>query len=91
MNETEVESCPPVTGELERLCPRIVFEAMFHFYSLAFKDGSSTASVFVGCGDGVVTMPLILEAKQSVGMREGAVMLSCCYLGHMTDRKFNGG
>ena len=66
-------------------------EPKFHYYSFAFAFGSSQASIYVGYDDMAVTRPRIDAAKKSVGVVGTAVLLSCCYLGHMARAEMVGG
>lgn len=65
-------------------------EPKLHYYSFAFAFGSSQASVYIGYDDMAVTLPRIEAAKKSSGVFGTAVLLSCCYLGHMTNAEMRG-
>lgn len=66
-------------------------EPKFHYYSFAFAQGNCQASVYIGYDDLGVTLPRIEAAKKSAGTVGAAVLLSCCYLGHMTRAEMVGG
>lgn len=59
-------------------------EPKYHYYSFAFTQRDCQASVYIGYDDKVVTMARIEAAKKSAGLVGTSVLLSCCYLGHMT-------
>lgn len=59
-------------------------EPKFHYYSFAFSQENSQASIYIGYGDRAVTMARIQDAKESLDLVGTAVLLSCCYLGYMT-------
>lgn len=62
-----------------------------HYYALAFAFGESRTSVYVGYDDASITLPKIREAKKTAGVHDASVLLSCCYLGHMTKAEMKGG
>ena len=66
-------------------------EPKFHYYSFAFAQGNCQASVYIGYDDFGVTLPKIEAAKKTAGTVGAAVLLSCCYLGHMTRAEMTGG
>lgn len=60
-----------------------------YWYSLAFLDSAPNgapmnASTYMGWPEQLINKPRIDEAKRGAGVGPGAVLLSCCYLGHMT-------
>lgn len=60
-----------------------------HWWSFVFSQTTNgtitTASVYMGWEQGqYVNIPRINSAKDSAGVSQEAVMLSCSYLGHMT-------
>ena len=67
----------------------------FHYYSFAFIGGgnisSTHTSIYVGYETEGITKPQIEQAKKDSGIDEKAVLLSCCYLGHMTNDTMIGG
>lgn len=61
-----------------------------HWWSFVFSENkgyaTTTASVYMGWEHGEwVNMPRINSAKEKVGVGQGAIMLSCSYLGYMTN------
>jgi hypothetical protein len=66
-----------------------------HYYSLAFSDSNGNsmakASVYIGYPKKHITLPRIASAKESAGVSQDAVMLSCCYLGKMTEKEMKTG
>lgn len=66
-------------------------EPKFHYYSFAFAQGNCQASVYVGYDDMAVTLARIQGAKKSADLVGTSVLLSCCYLGHMTRAEMAGG
>lgn len=65
-------------------------EPKFHYYAFAFASGNCQASVYIGYDDMAVTLTRIEGAKHSAGLTGTAVLLSCCYLGHMTTAAMTG-
>lgn len=60
-----------------------------HWWSFVFsqttKGATTTASVYMGWEQGsYVNVPRINSAKDSAGVSQEAIMLSCSYLGYMT-------
>lgn len=67
----------------------------FHWYSFAFIGTTETgatmhASTYSGWPTQLITKPRIEEAKRCAGAKPEAVLLSCCYLGHMTRAEMIG-
>ena len=65
-------------------------EPKFHYYSFAFATDHTRASVYIGYSDQVITMSRIAEAKKAASVSCNSVLLSCCYLGHMTRHEMTG-
>jgi len=76
-------------------------EEKLHYYSFAFQhvDGREviTASVYIGYPRKFISISQIADAKMAAfkGIDLDApgksVLLSCCYLGKMTEKEMNGG
>ena len=65
-------------------------EPKLHYYAFSFASGVKSASVYIGWPDFPVTMAKIEKAR--AGLNLGAsVLVSCCYLGHMTKSQMVGG
>lgn len=66
-----------------------------HYYSFVFSysEGTliTTASVYIGYPKKFVSIPQILSAKKQAGVHADAVMLSCCYLGKLTQEEMKTG
>ena len=66
-----------------------------HYYSFAFSshEGNQTkiASVYIGYDFKCISIPRIQSAKEGAGVNKDAVMLSCCYLGKMTEEEIKTG
>jgi len=60
-----------------------------HYYSFAFSysEGNQTTTAYIGYDCKYISMPQIQSAKESAGINKDAVMLSCCYLGKMTEKE----
>ena len=61
-----------------------------HYYSFSFIEnnaGAIYASVYIGYPEKFVSIQQISDAKKSAGVSQEAVMLACCYLGHMTNKE----
>ena len=68
----------------------------FYYYSFAFQNSDgrklTTASIYIGYNNKLITRQRIDEAKTAAfqGLdvdKENSVMLSCCYLGKMTEKE----
>ena len=70
----------PVTGNAE---PKL------HYYAFSFSTGIKSASVYIGWPDLPVTMAKINEARADLNLG-ASVLVSCCYLGHMTRHEMTG-
>ena len=66
-------------------------EELLHYYSFSFigfeKESGDTlyTSIYVGYKDKHITVKRIEAAKINSDNTENAVLLSCCYLGKMTN------
>ena len=64
-----------------------------HIYCLTFIDSSTGpvayASVYGGFDEHKITLSQIAHAKGGAGVTQAATLLSCSYLGHMTQEEFN--
>jgi hypothetical protein len=70
-------------------------EQKWHWYAFSFIGPTSTsnstyASCYFGFPNKAVTKSRIKEAKRGADVLDGAVMLSCCYLGCMKQSEFEG-
>ena len=64
-------------------------EPKLHYYAFSFSSHGKIASSYVGWPDFPVTIAKIEEAR--AGLNLGAsVLVSCCYLGHMTKSEMVG-
>ena len=66
-----------------------------HYYSFTFSypEGNQTtiAAAYVGYDFKFVSVPQMQSAKEYAGINKDAVMLSCCYLGEMTENEIKTG
>jgi len=66
-----------------------------HYYSFAFsyseENQVTTTSIYVGYDHKYISIPKINDAKEGAGINKEAVMLSCCYLGKMTEEEIRTG
>jgi len=66
-----------------------------HYYSFAFSysegNQTTTSSVYIGYNCKYISIPQIQSVKESAGINKDAVMLSCCYLGKMTEKEIKTG
>lgn len=65
-----------------------------HWYSMAFMVGSPKCKISSGyfpLHERKISASIIKEAKRELGIAEDSVMLSCCYLGEMTEKEFKQG
>ncbi|WKW33164.1 hypothetical protein KIH13_04530 [Pseudomonas viridiflava] len=64
-----------------------------HTYCLTFVDSSTGqmayASVYAGFDEHKITLSQIADAKGAAGVTQAATLLSCSYLGHMTQEEFD--
>ena len=67
----------------------------YYYYSFAFlktnNNYTKTASVYIGYNQKSVSKPQIESAKKEAGIDPDAVMVSCCYLGKMTEEEMQSG
>lgn len=68
---------------------------LLHWYAMSFRDAGPngepvTASTNIGWPDQLITLRRIQEAKKGALVRQNAVMLACCYLGHATRSQILG-
>lgn len=66
-----------------------------HWYAFAFsgqnQEGDQVnASTYMGYMTMGISIPRIVEAKQLAGVTIDSVLMSVCYLGHMTDEEMKG-
>jgi len=66
-----------------------------HYYSFAFSysegNQTTTACIYIGYDCKYISIPQINSAKEGAGINTYAVMLSCCYLGKMTEKEIKTG
>lgn len=64
-----------------------------HYYSFTFIDTSAGqtawASVYAGFEDQTINIAQIAYAKEGAKVSQGATLINCSYLGHMTSEYFN--
>jgi hypothetical protein len=62
-----------------------------HYYSFSFIENNAGeikyASIYIGYPEKFVSIPQIADAKKSAKVTQDTVMVSCCYLGHMTNKE----
>lgn len=65
-------------------------EPKLHYYAFSFSSVVKSASAYIGWPDFPVTMAKIEEARAGLNLGS-SVLVSCCYLGHMTKSEMVGG
>ena len=70
-------------------------DRLLHWYALSFMDldergNTINSSTYMGWPSSLVTKARITESKKHAQVGQGAVLLSCCYLGHMTKEQMMG-
>ena len=61
----------------------------YHWYSFAFRNESHIKSVSMAQDNNFVTSKNIINAKMECEAASNSIMISCCYLGHMTVKTYN--
>lgn len=62
-----------------------------HWFNFTFQDDVKVASQCIGYSQKNITASMIAKAKKSCSFTEQEpVMVSLLYLGHMTEKEFNG-
>ncbi|WP_415912401.1 hypothetical protein [Neptuniibacter sp. QD37_11] len=61
-----------------------------HWYSFVFQHSSKTSQAYGGLPNKKVTKPDIEKLKRSACINGSAMLMSCSYLGYMSEPEFQG-